>query len=137
MALDLNKLDVFRLTTSKMGWLSERQTVLAQNIANADTPGYKAKDLKVPDFSSMVKTGRDIPVVKTSKGHFMGTISRADFRTIQEKSRDVYEMNPNDNGVIMEEQLIKVNDSNMNYKLVANIYKKNLSMFKIALGVNR
>ena len=41
----------------------------------------------------------------------MGTISRADFRTIQEKSRDVYEMNPNDNGVIMEEQLIKVNDS--------------------------
>ena len=67
----------------------------------------------------------------------MGTIRRADFRTIQEKSRDIYEMNPNENGVIMEEQLIKVNDSNMNYKLVANIYKKNLSMFKIALGVNR
>ena len=137
LIMDLNKLDIFRLTNSKMGWLSERQTVLAQNIANADTPGYKAKDLKVPDFSSMVKTGRDIPVLKTSKGHFMGTISRGDFRTIQEKSRDVYEMNPNDNGVIMEEQLIKVNDSNMNYKLVANIYKKNLSMFKIALGVNR
>ena len=46
LIMDLNKLDVFRLTNSKMGWLSERQTVLAQNIANADTPGYKAKDLK-------------------------------------------------------------------------------------------
>ena len=137
LIMDLNKLDIFRLTNSKMGWLSERQTVLAQNIANADTPGYKAKDLKVPDFSSMLNTTRDVPVAKTSKGHLMGTIRRADFRTIQEKSRDIYEMNPNENGVIMEEQLIKVNDSNMNYKLVANIYKKNLSMFKIALGVNR
>tara|TARA_B100000575_G_scaffold286221_1_gene282646 strand:- start:689 stop:1096 length:408 start_codon:yes stop_codon:yes gene_type:complete len=135
--MDLNKLDIFRLTNGKMGWLSERQTVLAQNIANADTPGYRAKDLRTPDFSAMLGVGRNIPVAKTSKGHLMGTVARTDFRTIQEKSRDVYEMNPNDNGVIMEEQLIKVNDSNMNYKLVANIYKKNLSMFKIALGVNR
>ena len=137
LIMDLNKLDIFRLTSSKMGWLSERQTVLAQNIANADTPGYRAKDLKVPDFSSMLNTGTNVPVAKTSKGHLMGTIRRADFRTVEEKSRDIYEMNPNENGVIMEEQLIKVNDSNMNYKLVANIYKKNLSMFKIALGVNR
>ena len=137
LVMDLNKLDIFRLTNSKMGWLSERQTVLAQNIANADTPGYRAKDLKVPDFSSMLNTGTNVPVAKTSKGHLMGTIRRADFRTVEEKSRDIYEMNPNENGVIMEEQLIKVNDSNLNYKLVANIYKKNLSMFKIALGVNR
>ena len=90
--MDLNKLDIFRLTNSKMGWLSERQTVLAQNIANADTPGYKAKDLKAPDFSSMLNTTRDVPVAKTSEGHLMGTIKRADFRTIQEKSRDVYEL---------------------------------------------
>ena len=46
-------------------------------------------------------------------------------------------MNPNENAVVMEEQLMKVNDSNMNYKLVTNIYRKNLSMFKIALGVAR
>ena len=72
LIMDLNKLDIFRLTNSKMGWLSERQTVLAQNIANADTPGYKAKDLKVPDFSSMLNTGRDIPVVKTSERSFDG-----------------------------------------------------------------
>ena len=137
LVMDLNKLNIFKLTNSKMGWLSERQTVLAQNIATADTPGYRAKDLRVPDFSSMLNTGTNVPVAKTSKGHLMGTIRRADFRTVEEKSRDIYEMNPNENGVIMEEQLIKVNDSNMNYKLVANIYKKNLSMYKSALGVNR
>ena len=85
--MDLNKLDVFRLTNSKMGWLSERQTVLAQNIANADTPGYKAKDLKAPDFSSMLNKGTNVPVAKTSKGHLMGTIRRADFRTVEEKKQ--------------------------------------------------
>ena len=52
--MNLHNLDVFRISSQKMGWLSERQTVLAQNIANSDTPGYKAKDLRLPDFSSML-----------------------------------------------------------------------------------
>tara|TARA_Y100000588_G_scaffold164984_1_gene179047 strand:- start:316 stop:678 length:363 start_codon:yes stop_codon:yes gene_type:complete len=120
-----------------MGWLSERQTVLAQNIANSDTPGYKAKDLRMPDFSNMLNSEKGIPVAKTAKGHLMGTAARSDFRIVNEKSRNVYEVNPNENAVVMEEQLMKVNDSNMNYKLVTNIYRKNLSMFKIALGVAR
>ena len=135
--MNLHNLDVFRISSQKMGWLSERQTVLAQNIANSDTPGYKAKDLKPPDFSSMLNREKGIPVAKTAKGHFMGTAARSDFRIVNEKSRNVYEVNPNENAVVMEEQLMKVNDSNMNYKLVTNIYRKNLSMFKIALGVAR
>ena len=135
--MNLHNLDVFRISSQKMGWLSERQTVLAQNIANSDTPGYKAKDLRMPDFSSMLNSEKGIPVAKTAKGHLMGTVARSDFRIVNEKSRNVYEVNPNENAVVMEEQLMKVNDSNMNYKLVTNIYRKNLSMFKIALGVAR
>ena len=135
--MNLHNLDVFRLSSQKMGWLNERQSVLAQNIANSDTPGYKAKDLRMPDFSSMLNSEKGIPVAKTAKGHLMGTVARSDFRIVNEKSRNVYEVNPNENAVVMEEQLMKVNDSNMNYKLVTNIYRKNLSMFKIALGVNR
>ena len=135
--MNLHDLDIFRISNQKMGWLSERQSVLAQNIANSDTPGYKAKDLRMPDFSSMLNSEKGIPVAKTAKGHLMGTVGRSDFRIVNEKSRNVYEVNPNENAVVMEEQLMKVNDSNMNYKLVTNIYRKNLSMFKIALGVAR
>ena len=72
LIMDLNKLDIFRLTNSKMGWLSERQTVLAQNIANADTPGYKAKDLKVPDFSSMLNTRNECTRSKDIRRSFDG-----------------------------------------------------------------
>ena len=135
--MDLQSLDLFRLASGKMGWLSERQTVLAQNIANADTPGYKAKDLKPQNFSRMIESSNSVPVSKTAQGHMVGTIARTDFRTVKEKNRDVYEVNPNKNAIAVEEQLMKVSESSMNYKLASNIYKKNLSMFKIALGVTR
>ena len=135
--MNLGKLDLFRMASGKMGWLNERQTVLAQNIANADTPGYQARDLKSQDFSRMLGAHKPIHVSKTSVGHIEGTIARNDFRITKEKNRDVYEVNPNKNAVVMEEQLMKVSESNMNYKLASNIYKKNLSMFKLALGVAR
>ncbi|MBH68675.1 MAG: flagellar basal-body rod protein FlgB [Rhodospirillaceae bacterium] len=135
--MNLGKLDLFRMASGKMGWLNERQTVLAQNIANADTPGYHARDLKPQDFSRMLSANKPINVSKTSAGHIEGTIARNDFRITKERNRDVYEVNPNKNAVVMEEQLMKVSESNMNYKLASNIYKKNLSMFKLALGVAR
>ena len=40
---------------SRMSWLEARQNVLSQNVANADTPGYAARDLKPMDFESLVK----------------------------------------------------------------------------------
>ena len=40
---------------SKMSWLEARQDVLSQNVANADTPGYAARDLKPMDFASLLK----------------------------------------------------------------------------------
>src|SRR5690349_5474471 len=52
--MDLSRIPLFEALTKRMGWLGERQGVLAQNIANADTPGYVAKDLAPPDFSQLV-----------------------------------------------------------------------------------
>ena len=54
---------------------------------------------------------------------------RYDFQDLEE-----IEVSPNDNAVIMEEQLIKISESSMNFKLASSIYSKNLSMFKMALN---
>ena len=71
--MDLSTLNVFRVATVKMGWLSERQGVLAQNIANADTPDYRAKDLKAPSFSKIMSNGNhNVKMVQTAKGHMIG-----------------------------------------------------------------
>ena len=131
--MNLGALNVFSMATAKMGWLNERQTVLAQNIANADTPNYRAKDLKKQTFSGIADSNTKMPMIKTAKGHVGGIGAKADFQIIKEKNKDVYEVNPNKNSVVMEEQLMKISESSMNHKLASNIYKKNLSMFKMAL----
>ena len=133
--MNLSTLNVFRVATMKMGWLSERQGVLAQNIANADTPDYRAKDLKSPSFSKLMSNNNhNIKMVQTAKGHMVAPGSHMDSRLIKERNKDVYEVSPNENAVIMEEQLIKISESSMNFKLASNIYSKNLSMFKMALN---
>jgi len=48
--MDLNKIPVFAAITKRMHWLNQRQKVLADNIANSDTPGYAPKDLKEINF---------------------------------------------------------------------------------------
>ena len=135
--MNLASMDVFRMAGQKMGWITERQAVLANNIANADTPKYRSRDLKSLDFSRMLDDAPQMRVARTTSGHIMGSAGRSDFRTVRERSGEVYEVNPNDNTVIMEEQLMKVSESTMQYKLATNIYSKNLSMLKLAVGQNR
>lgn len=135
--MDLTKLDVFRMAKQKMGWVTERQAVLATNIANADSPNYRSKDLKALNFSRMLDSAPQMHVARTTSGHIVGSAGRSDFRTVRERVGDVYEVNPNDNTVIMEEQLMKVSESTMQYQLATNIYSKNLSMLKMAAGQSR
>ncbi|MBM3511367.1 MAG: hypothetical protein FJX61_14700 [Alphaproteobacteria bacterium] len=52
--MNLQKVPILSMLTKKMSWLNERQRVLAQNIANADTPGYRPSDLKNVDFARQV-----------------------------------------------------------------------------------
>jgi flagellar basal-body rod protein FlgB len=135
--MDLTNLDIFRMAKQKMSWLTERQVVLANNIANADTPNFRSKDLKSLNFARMLDTSPQMRVARTTSGHIMGSAGRSDFRAVRERMGDVYEVNPNDNTVVMEEQLMKISESTMQYQLATNIYSKNLSMLKLAMGQSR
>src|SRR3954464_2015628 len=52
--MDLNGIPLFSLISGRMSWLSARQSVLAENVANADTPNFVARDMKPLDFDRMV-----------------------------------------------------------------------------------
>ena len=56
--MDLRKIPVFAAITQRMGWLNQRQQVLAQNIANSDTPGFRPKDLEEIKFGDLLRPGR-------------------------------------------------------------------------------
>ena len=52
--MELTDLPMFGLLRNRMNWLGQRQEVLAQNVANADTPNYSSRDLKAFDFRQVL-----------------------------------------------------------------------------------
>lgn len=131
--MDLNQFSVFRMMTGKMNWLAERQNVLSQNVANADTPNYRPKDLKQVDFKDAGSGGSfKMALAQTHATHFAGAPDSMSAKS--EKQKDTYETNPNGNGVVLEEQLIKVGQTRHEYTLMTRLYAKHKQMFSIALG---
>ncbi|MGI9510046.1 MAG: flagellar basal body rod protein FlgB [Geminicoccaceae bacterium] len=128
---------LFQLLSARMDWLSQRQAVLAQNIANADTPDYRPRDLREKDFRQLAEgfAGRPsrLSVAKTAEAHMAGK-SSATIGLRGEQQRDPYETSPDGNAVILEEQTAKAGKTALDHQLASNIYKKYIGMFKIALG---
>ena len=131
--MDLTNLKLFQMATKRMDWLSKRQQVLSQNIANSDTPGYGPKDLKELKFREMLRPQlKRSTLQKTSSMHIEATRKNAKYRS--DSGKETYETAPAGNAVILEEQLTKVSESQANHRLASNIYTKQLSMIKLALG---
>jgi len=133
--MDLSKFPVFRMMSEKMSWLSSRQGVLSQNIANADTPKYRPKDLKEVDFSKPENASQfQLELTRTNASHISRTGEKGDFRS--DRDRNPYETLPTGNAVVLEEQLMKVAQNKHDYELMTRLYRKHLQMFQIALGRN-
>jgi len=133
--MDLPDVPLMSMLRTRMSWLHQRQDVLSQNVANADTPGFVARDLKPLDFndtlrSSIATRGNSLTVTDPHhiSIHPVGSTKFDDVET-----RDV-ESNPNGNSVSLESQMIKVSDTQAQFQAAANIYAKALTMMKTAIG---
>lgn len=128
---------LFKAISAKMGYLDARQKVLANNVANADTPDYRAKDLTKVDFGALLKditSGErmNVHLETTKKGH-MPDPNNIDDGEVK-KRRTTYEVAPAGNAVILEEEIIKANQNTMDYNMMTNLYSKHISMMRTALG---
>jgi flagellar basal-body rod protein FlgB len=133
--MDINTLALFKMARTKMDFVAQRQKVLAENIANADTPGYRAKDLREPDFKRMALDAMDTspkPAV-THPNHIQASLpDRGPFREIEE--RRTFETSLDGNKVVLEEQVEQVSRGNSQYTTALNLIRKNMQMLKTALG---
>jgi flagellar basal-body rod protein FlgB len=124
---------IFDLAEQRLGWLDRRQQVLAQNVANADTPHYQPKDL--PDFAASlqnVSSQSAGQLAQTAPGHLAGTVASAVEAGVTgrpEKARA-----PDGNGVALDEELTKVADVQNMQALTSELYTKYMGMFRQALG---
>jgi flagellar basal-body rod protein FlgB len=128
---------------ARMRFAQARQQVISQNIAHADTPGYKARVMEEPDFSSVLSAvdkrgaGRvakpqiSIPVAFKTFGSSVAANAHS------ERDEKVFETKPNGNTVSLEEQLGELANVQMEYAEMTNLYRKQLGLFRIALGKGR
>jgi len=124
------ELPLLGMLRERMTWLNRRQDLLSENIANADTPGYVARDLKPLDFADALKGGGPSLAV-TNARHIAIAPHAASFG--EQATQDV-ESSPNGNAVSLEQEMIKVSETQAQFQAAANLYAKAMTLMKTAIG---
>ena len=120
------RMDLFDLAARRLAWLDRRQGVLAQNIANANTPGYVARDLQ--PFAQTL-AGALPPLATTSPLHLAGAEPAGTDPRLRPAERA-----PDGNAVSMETQLTRIADTDGAQALTTTLFHKYLGFYRIALG---
>ena len=132
--MDLGKLPIFDILARRMGWLGQRQEVLAQNVANADTPDYRPLDMKEDAFGQVLaRQVQPVRMAATDAAHLSGQ-APAKRATHPDGKMPAYETAPSGNAVVLEQQMVAVAQNQMDFQMMTGLYRKHLDMFRTALG---
>ena len=132
--MDFSQITLFSGIKKRLAWLAQRQEILAQNIANANTPGAQARDIEPFDVKRFLRP-RALPVnmERTSPVHIAGTTQPIrDFNSAV--TTKPYETSIDGNAIVLEEQMLKLGETGASHELVTELYKKHIGMFRAALG---
>ena len=126
--MDLSRVPLLSGLASRLDFLSARTSVIAENIANADTPDYAAKDITSTDFGALAKTASlrvsDPKHIAAPAGSRAGS-----YRTV---SAPDGEASLTGNQVSLETQAMNLSQTRSEYALAANLYRKGLTMLRLA-----
>lgn len=135
----ITDIPILSMLRTRLQWAQARQRVLAENVANADTPNFRARDLTPPKFEApaAATAGTAAPLIpvslaRTEDGHIAG-IGQGDSPFRSERSAG-YEVRPTGNAVNLEQEMMKVAANQMDYQAAAALYSRSLGLLKTALG---
>jgi flagellar basal-body rod protein FlgB len=111
---------LFDLAFQRSQWLSVRQTAVAENIANANTPNYRARDVE-PFAATLDQTSGGLTMVATSAGHL--SLESAPVRASTVNAARSWDITSHGNDVSMEKELIKAGEVTRDYSLNVSIVK--------------
>ena len=128
-AVDPTRTDLFDLADQRLAWLDRRAAVLAQNVANVDTPNFHARDLS--PFAAALQNATVEPE-RTNPMHMPGTVPETDAAS----ASDSGERSIDGNDVRLDVELSKVADTETAQTLVTGLMHTYIGMFRTALGAN-
>lgn len=128
----VNDLPLVAMLKTRMHWHQSRQKLLAENVSNADTPGFQPKDLKAPVFRpDGTASATTVAMERTDPGHMaVGAERGGEDPTAARR----FETTPSGNAVSLEDEMLKVSQNQADYQLVASLYQKSLQMLRTAAG---
>jgi flagellar basal-body rod protein FlgB len=142
--MNFNDLPLFSMLKDRLGYLNQRQSVIAENVANSDTPGYMPRDLKPFTVKSSSPTSAALPLAPvspavTNPAHLQGSNANAPTSSAAQawKPQDApdSETRLDGNQVVLEEQMMKMNDARMNYNAAINFYEQSMALIQTAIRI--
>jgi flagellar basal-body rod protein FlgB len=127
----LSDISIFSMLRTRMQWHQERQRVLADNVANSDTPDFRPRDLVEPKFDLALPTAPAITLARTDAGHQAS--ADADAAPFA-RTTSGFQIRPAGNAVTLEDEMIKIADNQMDFQTVSALYSKGLGLIKLAVG---
>lgn len=130
---------LFSALAEKMKWHQVRQGLLAENVANAETPGYRGRDLKAFGFEEHMRTlaGSSIATAVTRPGHIASAGESMSISTsagLGGRAINSFEVTPEGNGITLEDEMMKAAANQMDYQAATTLYTRSMRLIRTALG---
>jgi flagellar basal-body rod protein FlgB len=130
--MPISDIPLFSMLRTKLHWHQERQRLLAENVANAETPKFRPTDLAAPKFDASQPGPAGLTLLRTSPAH----LASADLGTNQFEIRPGhdFEVVPTGNAVSLEDEMMKVASNQMDFQAATALYTRGLGLIKTAIG---
>jgi flagellar basal-body rod protein FlgB len=114
----------------RMQWHQARQKLLAENVANSDTPKFKPQDLV--SFADTLAGGGQAGLTRTSPMHMASVEDTTG--GIGAKQGQKFETAPSGNAVNLEDEMMKVAENQMEFQTAVTLYQRSLGYLRLAVG---
>ena len=124
------KIEIFQMAGNLARHASARQDTIAQNVANADTPGYRAKDIQT--FSQTYRSDASVDSMRTTRAGHLGAVGPENLNYSSYETDDP--VSPNGNSVSLETEMVKASEVRQQHDMALSIYSKSMDILRSSLG---
>lgn len=115
--MKIGTINLFSLASSRMQWLADSQKAISENVANADTAEYRARE--VESFDSYL-------------GRSQGAGGGVGAQVVESETQ--WGQDLTGNNVVLEEQMLNASSASSQYKIAANLYRKAHELLYMSAG---
>jgi flagellar basal-body rod protein FlgB len=128
----ISDLPILSMLRTRMQWHQERQRLLSENVANADTPKFRPRDLAPIDVArNAAQANGPVGLARTDPAHISSAAGNNRFTSA---NGTPYEIRPAGNAVNLEDEMMKVASNAMDYQAATSLYSRSLGLLKTAIG---